>query len=142
MSTVKRVTVVAGTAIVILGLAASGAQAHRHMTLFVSPHGSDSAAGTARAPMRTPQAAVDRLGRGTYGKQRIVLDGRDHVAILGSPGAVLDGAGLTVPDGQNGMVEIRNSSDVTVEGLGITGYRTTSLDAVPIGIFVTGSGHS
>jgi len=40
------------------------------------------------------------------------------------------------------MVEIRNSSDVTVSGLGITGYRTTSLDAVPIGIFVTGSGNS
>ncbi|MCU7730518.1 hypothetical protein ODJ79_42960 [Actinoplanes sp. KI2] len=150
MSTVRRVAAVAIAATVILGLSASGAQAHRHTTLFVSPHGSDSAAGTARAPMRTPQAAVDRLGRaggtvrlarGAYPKQRIVLNGRDHVAIVGSPGAVLDGTGLTVPDGQNGMVEIRNSSDVTVSGLGITGYRTTSLDAVPIGIFVTGAGH-
>jgi hypothetical protein len=151
MSTVRRVAVVAVAATVIVGLAGSGAQAHRHTTLFVSPHGSDSAAGTQRAPMRTPQAAVDRLGRrggtvrlagGTYAKQRIVLNGRSHVTIQGSPGAVLDGAGLPVPDGQNGMVEIRNSSDVTVSGLAITGYRTTSLSAVPIGIFVTGSGHS
>src|SRR5690242_3562757 len=137
MSTVRSVAVVAVAAAVILGLSASGAQAHRRTTLFVSPHGSDSAAGTARAPMRTPQAAVDRLGRaggavrlaaGTYRKQRIVLDGRDHVTILGSPGAVLDGAGLKVPAGQTGMVEIRDSTDVTVSGLGITGYRTKSLE--------------
>src|SRR4051812_49043011 len=103
MSTVHRVAVVATAVTVILGLAGSGAQAHRHTTLFVSPRGSDSAAGTAKDPMRTPQAAVHRLGRsggtvrlarGTYAKQRIVLNGREHVAILGSPGAVLDGAGL------------------------------------------------
>jgi hypothetical protein len=40
------------------------------------------------------------------------------------------------------MVEIRNSSGVAVHGLTITGYRTTTLDAVPIGIFVDGSGRS
>src|SRR4051812_16746552 len=106
MSTVRRVAAVAIAATVILGLSASGAQAHRRTTLFVSPHGSDSAAGTARAPMRTPQAAVHRLGRaggtvrlagGTYVRQRIVLDGRDHVTIQGSPGAVLDGTGLQPP---------------------------------------------
>src|SRR3954470_24525399 len=100
MSTVRRVAVIATTAAtVLLGLSASGAQAHRHTTLFVSPHGSDSAAGTARAPMRTPQAAVNRLGRsggtvrlagGTYARQRIVIDGRAHVTIRASRGAVLD----------------------------------------------------
>ncbi len=40
------------------------------------------------------------------------------------------------------MVEVRDSSDVTVSGLTITGYRTRSLSAVPIGILVTGSGHA
>ncbi|WP_051807737.1 right-handed parallel beta-helix repeat-containing protein [Actinoplanes subtropicus] len=150
MSTVRRVAAVAVVATVILGLSASAAQAHRRTTLFVSPHGSDSAAGTLAAPMRTPQAAVERLGRaggtvrlarGTYGRQRIVIDGRAHVAILGSPGAVLDGTGLKPPAGRSGMVEIRDSSDVSVSGLGIAGYRTKALSAVPIGIFVTGSGH-
>ena len=153
MSTVRRVAVVASAAIVLLGLAGSGAQAHRRTTLFVSPGGSDAAAGTMAAPMRTPQAAVARLGRaggtvrlagGTYAKQRIVIDGRDHVAIEARPGAhpVLDGAGLRPPAGRSGMVEIRNSSDVTVSGLTITGYRTKSLAAVPVGILVTGSGHT
>jgi len=40
------------------------------------------------------------------------------------------------------MVEIHDSSDITVSGLTITGYRTTSMSVVPIGIFVSGSGHS
>jgi hypothetical protein len=153
MPTVRRVAVVASAAIVLLGLPASGAQAHRRTTLVVSPGGSDSAAGTMAAPMRTPQAAVARLGRaggtvrlagGTYAKQRIVIDGRDHVAIEALPGAhpVLDGAGLRPPAGRSGLVEIRDSSDVTVSGLAITGYRTKSLAAVPVGILVTGSGHA
>ena len=40
------------------------------------------------------------------------------------------------------MIEIRNSSDITVSGLSITGYRTKALSAMPIGILVTGSGHA
>ncbi|MEV6490360.1 hypothetical protein AB0M20_17295 [Actinoplanes sp. NPDC051633] len=103
--------------------------------------------------MRTPQAAVQRLGRsggtvqlagGRYARQRIVISGRSHITIRAAAGAVpvLDGSGLAVPADQSGMVEIRNSSDVAVSGLTITGYRTRSLAAVPIGIFVTGAGHS
>jgi hypothetical protein len=137
-------------ATVVLGLPASAAQAHGGTTLYVSPKGSDSAAGTARHPLRTPQLAVDRLGRdggtvhlagGTYARQRIVIKERAHVAVLAAAGAVLDGKGLTVPDDRSGMVEIRDSSDITVDGLTVTGYRTRSLDGVPIGIYVTGSGH-
>ncbi|MFI5891088.1 right-handed parallel beta-helix repeat-containing protein [Actinoplanes sp. NPDC051513] len=153
MSTARRITVIATTAAVVLGLSVTGAQAARHTTLYVSPQGSDAAAGTAGAPLRTPQAAVDRLGRsggtvllagGTYARQRIVINGRAHIAVRAAAGAapVLDGAGLNPRAGQSGMVEIRDSSDVTVSGLAVTGYRTSSLSAVPIGILVTGSGHS
>src|SRR5665648_722092 len=40
------------------------------------------------------------------------------------------------------MIEIRDSSDITVEGLTVAGYRTGSIDKMPIGIYVTGSGES
>jgi hypothetical protein len=164
MSTVKRairnvrfVGVIAGAAAVLLGVPIGGAPAfastgHR-TTLYVSPHGSDAASGSAFAPLKTPQVAVDRLGRsggtvqlagGKYARQRIVLTGRSHVTVRAAAGAspVLDGTGLTVPDGRSGMVEIRDSSDIAVSGLTVTGYRTSSLEAMPIGIYVTGSGHS
>jgi hypothetical protein len=132
---------------------APAARASGQRTIHVSPHGSDAGSGSEHSPLRTPQAAVERLGRsggtvqlagGRYARQRIVISGRSHITIRAAAGAVpvLDGSGLAVPADQSGMVEIRNSSDVAVSGLTITGYRTTSLAAVPIGIFVTGAGHS
>jgi hypothetical protein len=150
---VRRATIIAGTAAVILNMSTSGAPAGGRTTLYVSPHGSDRAAGTAHHPLRTPQVAVDRLGHsggtvelagGRYAGQRIVLTGRAHLTVRAAAGAapVLDGTGLKALAGRSGMVEIRDSSDITVSGLTVTGYRTSSLSAVPIGIFVTGSGHS
>jgi Right handed beta helix region len=154
---VRFVGIIAGAAAVILSVPIGGAEAfasagHR-TTVYVSPRGSDTASGSAAAPLKTPQAAVNRLGRsggtvqlagGKYARQRIVLTGRSHVTVRAAGGAtpVLDGTGLTVPDGRSGMVEIRDSSDIAVSGLTLTGYRTSSLDAMPIGIFVTGAGHS
>ncbi|WP_433303600.1 hypothetical protein ACQP2F_12455 [Actinoplanes sp. CA-030573] len=151
MSVARRITSIATIAAVLVGLSGPGAGAHPGRALYVSPRGSDAAPGTARHPLRTPQVALDRLGpaggtvrlaAGRYAGQRIVIAGRTHVTVLGAAGAVLDGAGLRPPDGQSGMVEIRDSSDVTVSGLTVTGYRTTSTAKVPIGIFVTGSGRS
>jgi hypothetical protein len=150
---VRRSAIIAGMAAVILTLSSAGAQARCATTLYVAPNGSDTAAGTAAAPLRTPQVAVDRLGRsggtvrlagGRYARQRIVLNRRAHVTVRAAAGAapVLDGAGLTVPDGRSGLVEIRDSSDITVSGLTMTGYRTRALPAVPIGILVTGAGES
>jgi hypothetical protein len=153
MSLVRRTALIVSTAAVVLGLSGTEAQAHHATTLYVSPHGSDSASGTVRSPLRTPQLAVDRLGRsggtvvlagGTYARQRIVIKNRNHVTVRAAARAtpVLDGAGRKPLAGQSGMVEIRDSSDVAVQGLTVTGYRTTSPAAVPIGIFVTGSGHT
>ncbi|MEV6850241.1 right-handed parallel beta-helix repeat-containing protein [Actinoplanes sp. NPDC051411] len=144
----RTVSIVAAAA-----LCGPGVPARSPAILYVSPGGSDHASGTASHPLRTPQAAVDRLGRpggtvqlagGRYLGQRIVLTGRSHVTVRAAAGSapVLDGTGLTVPDDQSGMVEIHDSSAITISGLTITGYRTRSLSAVPIGIFVSGSGHS
>jgi hypothetical protein len=116
--------------------------------LVVSPHGSNDNAGTAAAPLHTIQVAVRRLGPGggrvelrggTY-HQRVHLVGVHGVTIRPYRHAhpILSGAGLTPPDGTSALVEIANSSAVTVRGLELTGYRTDLLDVVPIGIYVHG----
>ena len=118
--------------------------------IHVSPNGNDSADGSAAAPLRTPQRAVDRLGSGggaveladgRYAAQRIVLANRRHVVVRAAAGArpVLDATGLAVPAGTSGVVEIRDGADITITGLEITGYRTRSLQAVPVGIYATGA---
>jgi hypothetical protein len=118
--------------------------------VYVAPSGSDSAAGTRDAPLRTVQAGVNRLGPrggvveladGTYARQRVVLRDRDHVTVRAAAGAepVLDATGLTPPDGESALVEIRGGSDVAVKGLILTGYRTRSTEKVPQGILVTGA---
>jgi hypothetical protein len=112
-----------------------------------------------RAPSATPsrlavvgpgdsiQAAVDRLASGgtveletgTY-HQRVHLHDVHGVTLRPAPGAtpVLDGSGLTPPKGLTALVAIAGSSDVTVTGLAITGYRTSRLGVVPAGVYVHG----
>jgi hypothetical protein len=158
----RRTAIVAGSVTILLGASAVQAQAataagsatvRSAKTLHVSPKGSDANSGSASSPLKTPQIAVDRLGSaggtvvfagGRYAKQRIELVNRSHIALEAAPGAnpVLDGKGLTPPDDDSGMVDIRDSSNIVVEGLTITGYRTTSTLKVPIGIYITGSGNS
>ncbi|MBM6402282.1 right-handed parallel beta-helix repeat-containing protein [Phycicoccus sonneratiae] len=119
-------------------------------TLHVSPTGDDAATGSASAPLRTPQRAVDRLGAsggtvvlhgGTYRGQRVVLANRTDVTVRAADGEtpVLDLTGTTVPGGTTGVVEVRGGTRVAVEGLTVTGYRTRSTAATPIGIYATGA---
>ncbi|MFF9410570.1 hypothetical protein ACF1B0_34345 [Streptomyces anandii] len=117
-------------------------------TSYVSPQGSDAAVGSAAAPFATIQHAVDELGRGggtvvvragSYA-QRVSLHGVSDVTITAASGehAVLDGSSLVVPTGRSALVDISDSTDVTVRGLDITGYRTADIKAMPIGIYVHG----
>ena len=118
--------------------------------VVVGPHGSDDAAGDAAHPLRTIEVAVRRLGahggtvllRGGVYHQRVRLVGvpRHHGRPVPprAPGPVRAGPDATGREA-TGMVEIANSSrDIAVRGLEITGYRTTQLDTVPIGIYVHG----
>ena len=153
-----RMITIAALVVILLGSFAAQAQADQGTgsnrgptTLYVSPKGSDSDTGCLRAPLKSAQVAIDRLGAaggtivfdgGRYLGQRITIANRSHITLKAAPGQtpVLDGKGITPPDGSSGMIEIRDSTDITVQGLTVTGYRTESMEKMPIGIYVTGSG--
>lgn len=116
--------------------------------VVIAPHGSNSAAGTAAHPMRTVRAALRRLGssggtvllRGGVYHQRIHLMHEHHITVrpYRHEHATLSGAGLVAPQDLTALVEIANSSDITVRGLELTDYRSTKLNHVPAGVYVHG----
>ncbi|MER8012326.1 right-handed parallel beta-helix repeat-containing protein [Streptomyces sp. NPDC094149] len=128
-------------------LAAPSASAADTTTFYVSPNGSDVADGSRTAPFATIQHAVDALRSGgtvvvqagNYA-QRVNVHGVRDLTITAAPGehSVLDGSSLTVPTDRSALVDISDSTDVTVHGLDITGYRTSDIKATPIGIYVHG----
>lgn len=94
------------------------------------------------------QEAVDSLGErggavevreGRY-QERVVLDHLRGVSLRARTGdeVVLDASGLTPPPGRSGVVEVRGGSLIEVIGLELTGYRSSSGDAVPVGLLGTG----
>jgi hypothetical protein len=126
-------------------------QAHaREVTsnvLVVAPSGSDGNPGTLAEPLQSIQVAVTRLPHGGtielragHYAQRIMLTGVHGITIrpYNHEAAVLDGAGLTPPSGTSAMVNISNSSDLTISGLSVTGYRSSTMGIVPIGIYLHG----
>jgi len=155
---VHRTITIAALIVILLCSFAAQAQADQGKattrgltTLYVSPKGSDSDTGSVRAPLKSAHVAIARLGAaggtvvfdgGRYVGQRITIANRSHITLKAARGQtpVLDGKGITPPDGSSGMIEIRDSTDITVQGLTVTGYRTESIDKMPIGIYVTGSG--
>jgi hypothetical protein len=116
-------------------------------TVYVAPNGSDAAAGTLAAPFATIQHAIDALPgggtvvvRGGSYAQRVSLHDVNGVTVTAAAGEhpVLDGSTLKVPAGRSAMVDIADSTSVTVHGLEITGYRTSDIAGMPIGIYVHG----
>jgi hypothetical protein len=127
--------------------AAAASSASHGRVLVVATDGNDSNAGTVTAPLRTVQVAVSRLSHGgtvelRAGRyhQRVRLSGVHDLTLRPYPHetAVLDGTGLTPPRGTSAMVNISGSTDVTVTGLGVTGYHTSRMGVVPIGIYLHG----
>jgi len=127
------------------------AESSRHV-YFVAPDGSDSGDGTMDAPWRTLQKAADSVGsgstvyvRGGVYRQTVAIhvsgsSSGGFISFRNYPGEhpVLDGAGLSVPNGLNGMVSIDSRDYLTVQGFEIRDYRTAEPGHVPIGIYVTG----
>ncbi len=139
------------SALAVAGLvvvAAPGAAVAASKTVFVAATGSDSATGTVSAPLATLQEAVKRLPAGGTVEVR---GGRyyQHVDLTGVTGitveayrhenVILDGSRFKPADGRSAMVNISNSSHVTLTGLEITDYRSQKLNAMPIGIYVHGA---
>src|SRR3954467_7811411 len=123
----KRLSALMTAAVLVAGgataTATAASAAARTRTLVVSPDGSDSAAGTPSAPLRTIQRAVQRLRaggvvrlRGGVYHQRVTLRGVRHLTIrpYRHERPVISGAGLTPPAGRSALIDVANSRDVTV----------------------------
>jgi hypothetical protein len=124
---------------------------------YVSPSGSDSAAGTISAPWKTISHAASASGgvkagdtvfvrAGTY-KESVVF-GISGAAAGGAitfqsyPGesAIIDGTGLTPLSNPHGLIDIESRSYLTINGFEIRNYQTSSSSLVPAGIWISGSG--
>lgn len=123
-------------------------------THYVSTSGKDSNPGTFSSPWRTIQHAANSV---KAGDTVYVLGGVYQEAVIipvsGSasagfitfsnyPGqtATLDGTGLSIPNGQWGLVTIQNQSYIIINGLEIRNYKTSSAANVPIGVYILGAG--
>jgi hypothetical protein len=135
----------------IAGPVPAGAVAVAPRVLVVAPSGADDASGTASAPLRTIQVAVRRLAsggvielRGGVYRQRVHLNRVRNLTLrpYADEHPILDGSGLRPPRGISALVAIADSTRVTVEGLEITGYRTSRLGVVPVGVYVHGHDHA
>ncbi|MGB9512457.1 MAG: putative Ig domain-containing protein [Candidatus Acidiferrum sp.] len=124
-------------------------------TYYVSPSGSDSNPGTQLSPWKTIQHAADSVQAGdtvyvmagTYNESiTIAVSGSaaaGSVTFASYPGqtAIVDGTGLSVSgDNTQGLFNIEDESYVTIQGFTIENYTTSSANATPAGIWVTGSG--
>jgi hypothetical protein len=129
-------------------------QAAAGTTYYVATTGSDSNRGTQDAPFRTIQHAATvavagdtvLVAAGVYNElvapPHSGTATQGYITISAVPGAdaVIDGTGLSVPDGQWGLMTLKNSSYVVVQGFELRNYRTASVKDVPIGIYILGSG--
>lgn len=121
---------------------------------YVATTGSDSGSGSATAPWRTiqhamntvPAGATVQVAGGTYNELvTITRSGSStsgYITLASAPGqtATIDGTGLGVPQGQQGLITLQNASYVRVIGLQLQNYTSSSSSLVPLGIYITGSG--
>jgi hypothetical protein len=121
---------------------------------YVATTGSDSANGSAMAPWRTiqhamnavPAGATVQVAGGTYNELVTITHSGSatagYITLTSAPGqtATIDGTGLGIPQGQQGLVTLQNVSYVRVVGLQLQNYTSNSSSLVPLGIYVTGSG--
>jgi hypothetical protein len=103
------------------------------------------------SPGDSIQAAVQQLRsggvielRGGVYHQRVHLNGVRHLTIrpYAHEQPVLDGSTLRAPSGISALVAVANSRDVTIKGLELTGYRTSRLGVVPVGVYVHRHDHA
>ena len=121
----------------------------------MSPGGSNSNPGTFGQPYLTINVAITASSAGdtiyvrggVYNTERISFSGKNGTAdapitLISFPGetAIIDRSSNAPPTGDAGLVEIVNSSYITIQGLEIRNFKTIDTARAPIGIFVYGSG--
>ncbi len=121
---------------------------------FVATNGSDSNNGSAGRPWRTIQHAVDNVpagatinvATGVYNESVTITHsgsaaaGFITVTAAANASPVLDGTGLSIPNGENGLFTLNNVSFIRIIGFEIRNYQSSSANLDPIGIYVTGTG--
>jgi hypothetical protein len=145
---------IAAAVAVTAGATAPTAGADAGRAFFVSPSGSDAAAGTKAHPWRTIQKAANSVPAGSTVEIRGgVYRERVVVRVSGAPGAWItfrnyagervriDGTGLGPYEGIAGLVAIDSRSYVAVQGLEIAHLHDLADTYVPAGVFVTGTAH-
>jgi hypothetical protein len=119
---------------------------------FVSPTGSDSAAGTLTAPWKTFQKAANTaragdtvfLRTGNYRELvQVNVSGTATAPITFRPynteRVTMDLTGVSPRSDLSAAIRIPSRSYVTVQGIEISNLRTSSESSVPVGILVDGS---
>ena len=122
---------------------------------YVAPDGNNSGPGGRHSPWRSIGFA---LRHANPGDTVYLREGRYNEAVhmphSGSRGhgmitlrnypfetAVIDGTGLYVNHGEQGLVTIADRSHVRIQGLHLTNFHSDD-ESVPMGIFVTGAGEN
>ncbi|MEO7324870.1 MAG: right-handed parallel beta-helix repeat-containing protein [Dokdonella sp.] len=135
-------------------LFASGFEAPSTHAYYVATNGDNGHDGSLAAPWASIQYAATHVNAGetvcvrsgVY-NELVTLTHSGSAAVgpivLGNaPGEspIIDGTGLAIPNGQNGLISIVDASYVTVQGFELRNYTTASTAKVPIGLYVTGAG--
>ncbi len=120
---------------------------------YVATDGDDGNPGTLAQPWRTIQHAAETASPGDTVYVRggvyheavtVQVSGAEGAPITfaSAPGetAILDGSGLTDPDGPVGF-HLADRSHLVIQGFEIRHFTSDDPDAVPAGIFVSGASH-
>lgn len=121
---------------------------------YVATNGSDAGDGSVTAPWATIQHALDSVDAGdaicvhggvyhevvTISRSGSEAAGPIVLQSVPAETAVIDGTGLSIPDGQYGLVTLVDASHISVRDLELRNYATASSSQVPIGLYVTGAG--
>jgi hypothetical protein len=130
---------------------ASGSGTH-----YVATSGNNSNAGTIGSPWATIAYAIAHSASGdtiflrgpvggvggVFNERVVITEPLTLQTYPGDTAAIVDGTGITVGTGgyAYGLVDFQNLSNVTVSGLEIRNFMTTTASVVPAGIHVEGAG--
>ena len=132
---------------------AVAAVTNRGQTYYVAAAGNDDNPGTASKPWRHIQHAVETAPSGstilvhggvynelvTITRSGFGPGGFTSLEAVAGQTPVIDGAGLGIPNAQNGLITIDNASYIRIVGFEIRNYVSHDA-AVPIGVYVEGAG--